>query len=63
MARATGQPTDVDPELAAEMLEDSRKRITTDFRGQGRPFGEEQPCDPGRPAADRLAAFLGRDVA
>jgi len=63
LARATGQPTDVDPVLAAEVLEVSRQRITPDFRGPGRPFGEEEPCDVSRPAADRLAAFLGRAMA
>lgn len=62
IARATDQQTDVEAELAEEMLEFSRQRISPQFRGPGRPFGEEQPCDPARPAADRLAAFLGRLV-
>jgi uncharacterized protein (TIGR03086 family) len=62
VARATGQPTDLDPEIAAEMLAVSRERIQPSFRGPGRPFAEEHPCDEERPAADRLAAFLGRAV-
>lgn len=62
LAKATGQPTDVDPQLAERMLAVSRERIQPAFRGEGRPFGAEQPCDEGRPAADRLAAFLGRAV-
>lgn len=60
LAQGTGQPSDVDPVLAAEMLEVCRQRIKPDFRGPGRPFGEEEPCDANRPAADQLAAFLGR---
>lgn len=62
LARATGQPTDVDAGLAEAMLAVSRERIQPGFRGEGRPFAAEQPCDSNRPAADRLAAFLGRDV-
>ncbi|HLG66490.1 MAG TPA: TIGR03086 family metal-binding protein [Acidimicrobiales bacterium] len=60
LAKATGQPTDLDSELAEELLAASRERIDPSFRGEGRPFGEEQPCASTRPAADRLAAFLGR---
>jgi uncharacterized protein (TIGR03086 family) len=62
LAKATGQPTDLDPELAAEALEASRARLNPEFRGPGRPFGPEQPCPEGRPLADQLAAFLGRTV-
>lgn len=62
LAKATGQSTDVDAELAERMLAVSRERIQPAFRGEGRPFAAEQPCDEDRPAADRLAAFLGRDV-
>jgi uncharacterized protein (TIGR03086 family) len=62
LARASGQPTDLAPRLAEELLADNRERVRPEFRGPGRPFGPEQPCDPGRPPADRLAAFLGRSV-
>ncbi len=62
LARATGQRTDLDPELSGWALESSRQFLTDALRGPGRPFAPEQPCDPGRPAADRLAAFLGRRV-
>lgn len=62
LARATAQPSDLDAELAEEMLAAARERLQPDFRGPGRPFGPEQPCDALRPAADRLAAFLGRLV-
>ena len=63
LARATGQPTDLDPELAAEALEVGRSRMSPAFRGPGRPFAEEQPCPEGGTKADQLAAFLGRTVA
>lgn len=62
LAAATGQPTDLDPELATEMLVVARERVQPAFRGPGRPFGAEQPCSPDRPPADRLAAFLGRST-
>lgn len=62
LARATGQPTDLDPELAEQTLQFSRGLIGSSLRGPDRFFGEEQPCDEDRPAADRLAAFLGRVV-
>jgi hypothetical protein len=44
------------------LLEFSRQQITAEFRGPGRRFAAEQPCDLGRPAADQLAAFLGRAI-
>lgn len=62
LAAATGQPTDLDPALAAQLLSAARGRVQPDFRGPGKPFGAEQPCPPGRPPADQLAAFLGRKV-
>jgi len=62
LAKATGQPTDIDPELATEALKAAQERISPAFRGPGRPFGEQQPCPDGRSKADELAAFLGRIV-
>jgi uncharacterized protein (TIGR03086 family) len=62
LAVATGQPTDLDDELAAQLLETSRRLLPPQLRGEGKPFGEERPCPPGRPEADQLAAFLGRTV-
>lgn len=61
LARATGQPTaDIDVELAAELLAASRERVSSALRGPGKPFGDEQPCEPDASPSDRLAAFLGR---
>ena len=62
IATATGQSTDLDADVAAAMLDMSRQRITPDFRGEGRPFGDEQPCPGDRTPADQLAAFLGRRI-
>lgn len=62
LARAIGQPTDFEPDLCAAMLQAARQRLKPEFRGPGRPFAEEQPCAAERPAADQLAAFLGRSV-
>jgi uncharacterized protein (TIGR03086 family) len=62
LARATGQSTDLDPELAAELLEGARVFIQPAFRGDDgeRPFGLEQPAPTDATNADVLAAFLGR---
>jgi uncharacterized protein (TIGR03086 family) len=63
LATATGQPTDLDPELAEYVLAFSKQMMSRPgLRGDGRPFGEEQPCGGERPAADRVAAFLGREL-
>src|SRR4051794_2411098 len=64
LAKATGQPTDIDPELAAQLLEGARAFIQPAFRGDDTksPFGPEQTAPGGASAADHLAAFLGRTV-
>lgn len=63
LARATGQTTDLAPVMAEQLLAASRASIQDSFRGpEGAAFGPEQPCADDAPAADRLAAFLGRSV-
>ena len=62
LAVATGQSTDLDPELATEQLAAVRAVVGPQFRGPGKPFAEEQPCSSERAPADQLAAFLGRKV-
>ena len=64
LARATGQSTDLDPALAAQLLEAARAFIQPAFRGDDgvRPFGPEQPAPPNATNADALAAFLGRQA-
>ncbi|MFI5608240.1 TIGR03086 family metal-binding protein [Amycolatopsis sp. NPDC051903] len=60
VADATGQPTDLEPELAAQALESWRARFGDRERTPGGPFGPPRPAPRGAAAADRLAAFLGR---
>lgn len=60
IARGSGMPTDLDPQLAERLLDAGRPRI--EQFGRGTAFGPEQPAPAGAPAADRLAAFYGRRV-
>jgi uncharacterized protein (TIGR03086 family) len=60
IADATGQLTDLVPELASRALEQWRSRFGSTPRQPGGPFGPEIPAPPNATAADRLAAFLGR---
>ena len=64
LARAIGQPTELDPELAEVLLAQARLHVTDAMRGPDGValFGPEQPAPAGAGAADRLAAFLGRSV-
>ncbi|MEZ5323242.1 MAG: TIGR03086 family metal-binding protein [Microthrixaceae bacterium] len=63
LARATGQATDLDPELAGQILTTSRAHIEPAFRSEdGKVFGLEQPAPSDADTATRLAAFLGRRV-
>jgi uncharacterized protein (TIGR03086 family) len=62
LAAATGQSTDLDPELATEQLAAVRAFVGPQFRGPDKPFRDEQPCSSERSPADQLAAFLGRMV-
>jgi uncharacterized protein (TIGR03086 family) len=65
LAKATGQPTDLAPDLAAALLARVQPLLADSLRGtddEGRAFGPEQPAPDGATSADRLAAFLGRSV-
>jgi uncharacterized protein (TIGR03086 family) len=63
LAKATGQSTDLAPDLAAGLLAQSRMAIQDSFRGpEGAPFGPEQQAPEGACNADQLAAFLGRSI-
>jgi len=63
LAKATGQSTDLNPELAAGILAQAQASIQEAFRGpEGAPFGSEQNAPEGATNADRLAAFLGREI-
>jgi uncharacterized protein (TIGR03086 family) len=62
LARATGQSTDLDPELAGQLI--GQTMIPDAFRGADgvAPFGLAQDAPEGACGADRLAALLGRSV-
>jgi uncharacterized protein (TIGR03086 family) len=61
LAKATGQSTDLDPELAAQVLEGARLLVPDGLRGdEPLPFGPVLDAPAGACAADRLAAFMGR---
>ena len=63
LAKATGQSTDLDPQMAAALLEQSKAAIQESFRGpEGAPFGPASDAPAGATNADQLAAFLGRTV-
>lgn len=61
LATATGQPRDLDAELAEQLLEQV-KLIPDEFRGPDgiAPFGAKVELADSATAADRLAAYLGR---
>jgi uncharacterized protein (TIGR03086 family) len=62
IAKATGQSTDLAPDLAAGLLGGARGAIPESLRGEdGKAlFGPERDAPDGATNADRLAAFLGR---
>lgn len=64
LARAIGHPTDLDPELAGELLVQARVTILDAYRGaEGEAvFGPAREAPDGAGPADRLAAFLGRSL-
>ena len=61
LAKATGQTTDLAPQLCEAALAMSHQRMT-DMDRTDLPFKEEIPVPADAPAADRLAGFLGRQV-
>jgi uncharacterized protein (TIGR03083 family) len=62
LAKATGQPSDLDPELAVKLLAQVEKLLPDALRGpEGEaPFGPKIEVTGSASAADRLAAFEGR---
>ena len=59
LARATGQDTTIEPDLAAEALDISHGLLSPELRATG-VFGPEVPISDDNPLHDRLAAFMGR---
>jgi uncharacterized protein (TIGR03086 family) len=63
LAKATQQSTDLDPELAAQVFEGAQLLIPDQIRGdEPLPFGPPVEARAGACAADRLAAFMGRQA-
>jgi len=61
LAKATGQPTELDPALAEHGLNWSRQMLRPEFRGPDKAFGVEVPVPEDAPVYDRLAGWFGRD--
>jgi uncharacterized protein (TIGR03086 family) len=64
LAKATGQPADLDPEVGAAALAFARQNIKPEYRGDegsGAVMGPEVAVPDDAPVYDRLAAFAGRD--
>jgi hypothetical protein len=64
VAKATGQPTDLEPEVGQVALDWGRENLKPRFRGDessGQSFGPEKPVPEDAPLYNRLAAFFGRD--
>jgi uncharacterized protein (TIGR03086 family) len=61
LAKATGQSTDLDPEMAEGVLAAVKQFVGPDMRKPGF-FDVEKPAPATATAADRVAAYLGRDV-
>jgi uncharacterized protein (TIGR03086 family) len=63
LAKATGQDTNLAPELATGLVAQAKANISENFRGpEGAPFAAEQTAGDDASPADQLAAFLGRAV-
>lgn len=64
LARSTGQPSDLDADIATRLLEGARVMLPDALRGGDgdAPFGAQVEPRAAASAADRLAAFLGRAV-
>jgi uncharacterized protein (TIGR03086 family) len=61
LAKATGQPAELDQALADHGLNWSRQMLRPEFRGPDKAFGVEVPVPDDAPAYDRLAGWFGRD--
>lgn len=64
LAHALGLDTDLAPELATALLAMAEVGVTDDLRGPDTEasFGPRRPAPDGATPADRLAAYLGREV-
>lgn len=61
LSRAGRLEVALDDALAEHALAWSRQMLLSQFRGPGKPFGEEVPVSAEAPAYDRLVGWFGRD--
>ncbi|WP_051712611.1 TIGR03086 family metal-binding protein [Spirillospora albida] len=64
IAKATGQPTELDPAVGAVAMRWAQENLLPQYRGDeasGAHIGSEIPVPPDAPLYDRLAAFGGRN--
>jgi uncharacterized protein (TIGR03086 family) len=64
VAKATGQPSELDPDVAQFALDWGRENLKPEFRGEegsGKAFGLEVAVPEEALLYDRLAGFFGRD--
>jgi uncharacterized protein (TIGR03086 family) len=59
LAKATGQSTDLDPEVAGIAYQVAQTMLSDDLRNAGM-FGQPVPVPDDAPVADRLAGLAGR---
>ena len=64
LAKSTGQPTDIDSAMASQLLAGVQATLSDGFRGKDgvAAFGPEVAAPASASAADKLAAFLGRQI-
>jgi uncharacterized protein (TIGR03086 family) len=60
LATATGQPTPYTETSIVAALDTCRGMLSPQYRGEGKPFGEEVEVSPSASALDQLAGFMGR---
>ena len=60
LATATGQSSPFTEDEAAEVLGRAEKSLTSQFRGEGKPFGPVIAVPTDAPAVDRMVGFMGR---
>ena len=59
LAKATGQSTELDPEVAGAALEAAKMVVSEEVRGSAG-FAQAVDAGAGAPTGDQLVAFLGR---
>ncbi len=60
LAKATGQPTELAPELGSGVLAGARRILPPEARGEDVPFGPVVQAAPDTGVYAQLAAWLGR---